>query len=232
MSNVSGKAYAITNTTPMPPWKTFFLRVVFFMIGRLGIPRRDQQNLANLSFIHFARWIIIPRDAWPRLSPQQPAEDLKYDYLMFCSNFNGSWVQYIDAFSDVIPGGMDNIWRWSDGYPGSRPITPFLVYIARNQYNNDYYYSAYPGASTSDVLRSLQLNAKLDAFVTASATMSAEEFEPAYYAFLASVQHSLGSISRAAVADAFDPSQETHIGMSQPTPPVATASTTTATQTS
>lgn len=208
MANVAGKAYAITNTTPMAPWKTIFLRMVFFVIGRFGVPKKDQQNLANLSFIHFARWVIIPHDRFPRLDPSQPAESLNYDYLLFCSNFNGSWEQYIDAFSEVIPGGMNNIWRWSTKYPGSRPITPFLSYIAQNQYDNDYYYNATPGATTSDIRHALDLQARLDAFIPASRGLSPEAFERAFYTFIASVQSSLGTTGPDLVATALDASAE------------------------
>lgn len=208
MANVAGKAYAITNTTPMVWWKTPFLRAVFWVIGKLGVPKRDQENLRNLSFIHFARWVIIPRGRWPRLSSEQPAESLTYDYLLFCSNFNGSWEQYIDAFSEVIPGGMNNIWRWSTGYPGSRPITPFLAYIARNQYDNDYYYNATPGATTSDIRHALDLRQRLEAFLPTTQGLSPAEFERAFAVFLTSVQSALGSTGPDLMAIAFDPSTE------------------------
>ena len=208
MANVAGKAYAITNTTPMVPWKTPILRAVFWVIGTLGVPRKDQENLANLSFIHFARWVIIPRGAFPRLSDEQPPESLHYDYLLFCSNFNGTWEQYIDAFSEVIPGGMNNIWRWSTRYPGSRPITPFLGYIAQNQYDNDYYYNATPGATTSDILRALELQTRLAAFIATSQGLAPADFEPAFYACITSVQSCLGSTGPDILATALDASTE------------------------
>ena len=211
MADTAGKAFAITNTTPMPPWKTIFLRIIFGVIRIFGIPRQAQRDLRNLSFIHFARWVIIPRGKFPRLSAQQPAESLNYDYLLFCSNFNGSWEQYIDAFSEVIPGGMNNIWRWSVKYPGSEPITPFLAYIAQNQYDNEYYYNATPGASTTDILRALDLQQKFDAFVPVSANLSSADFEPALYAFVATVQSSLGTTGVTNVAIALDFSTETDV---------------------
>ena len=208
MADVAGKAFAITNTTPMASWKTPILRAVFWVIGTLGVPKKDQQNLANLSFIHFARWVIIKRGEFPRLSPTQPEESLAYDYLLFCSNFNGSWEQYIDAFSEVIPGGMNNIWRWSRGYPGSRPITPFLAYISLNQYDNDYYYNATPGATTSDITHAIELKAKLDAFTVSSPNLDPASFETAFNAFLVSVQSCLGSTGPDIVAKALDVSTE------------------------
>ena len=57
----------------------------------------------NLSFIHFARWVVVPRHKFPRLSENQPEEHLHYDYLLFFSNFNGTWNQYIDAFPTSSP---------------------------------------------------------------------------------------------------------------------------------
>lgn len=48
-------------------------------------------GLKELSFIHFARWVIVPHRKFPRITSQQPKEDLQYDYLLFFSNFNGTW---------------------------------------------------------------------------------------------------------------------------------------------
>jgi hypothetical protein len=206
VADVAGKAYAITVPTPMASWKTPILRTIFWVIGTLGVPRKDQENLRKLSFIHFARWVIIPREKFPRLSVKQPREDLAYDYMLFCSNFNGSWEQYIDAFSEVIPGGMNNIWRWSVKYPGSRPITPFLSYIAANQIDNEYYYNATPGATTTDILRALELQAAMDKFIPASSGLSPAEFQTAFNRFLIDVQSCLGSTGPDAVAVALDTS--------------------------
>ena len=52
------------------------------------------------------------------------AEELRYDYLLFFSNFNGTWNQYIDAFSAVLYQGLNLIWMWSEKFPGSVPVTP------------------------------------------------------------------------------------------------------------
>lgn len=100
--------------TPMKPWKTPILRLLFFILGAI---KPLQAALKELSFIHFARWVIVGRDQFPHLSPEQPSEDLSYDYLLFFSNFNGTWNQYIDAFSAVLSTGLDAIWRWSEKFP-------------------------------------------------------------------------------------------------------------------
>ncbi len=99
MSNINGKVYAMNAITPMKPWKTWILRVIFFVLWHV---KPLQKDLINLSFIEFARWVIIPRDRFPFLGKGQIQRRLKYDYLLFFSNFNGTWNQYIDAFSAVL----------------------------------------------------------------------------------------------------------------------------------
>ena len=74
MSNIHGKAYAMNTVSPMKPWKTYILRL-FFFVWRHYKPLGD--GLVQLSFIHFARWVIVPRHAFPRLSEQQPKDDLR-----------------------------------------------------------------------------------------------------------------------------------------------------------
>ena len=64
MANINGKVYAMNVVTPMKPWKTWLLRVFFFILGHV---RPLQTDLINLHFIQFARWVIVPRDAFPYL---------------------------------------------------------------------------------------------------------------------------------------------------------------------
>lgn len=182
------------------------------ILGRVTLV---QENLAELSFIHFARWVIIPRGAFPRLSPDQPMERLRYDYMFFESNFNGDWAKYIDAFSQIVPGGMDNIWRWSSKYPGSRPITPFLAYIRNASYDTDYYYSAYPGAATNDVMGALKLADALKEFQATSANLPPVEYERAYNTLLVKVQNCLGRTGPPPLPMAVKPPAGVRIGVAR-----------------
>jgi len=132
MSNINGKVYAMNAITPMKPWKTWILRGFFFLLGHI---KPLQKDLIDLSFIEFARWVVLPRKGFPFLGNSQVKEDLKYDYLLFFSNFNGTWNQYIDAFSAVLSKGLNLVWRWSEKFPGSVPVTSFKEYIARVQFD-------------------------------------------------------------------------------------------------
>ena len=197
MSNINGKVYAMNVITPMRPWKTFILRALFFLLWNL---KPLQQDLINLSFIEFARWVIIPRDAFPRLARAQREEVLRYDYLLFFSNFNGTWNQYIDAFSAVLSRGLNLIWRWSEKFPGSVPVTPFKDYIARVQFDTDYYYTAYPNATANDLKSAHIVQTAFDTLAQRASSLTPTQFAQAYLDFTLEIQAHLGETGEAPVA--------------------------------
>jgi hypothetical protein len=95
MANVEGRATAITVLSPYKPTGRLLLPIVFW-VGRNVTA--TLKKLQMLSFIHYARWVVVKR-----FPDGGSGEKLHYPYLMFESNFNGSWDQYIDAFSEVVP---------------------------------------------------------------------------------------------------------------------------------
>lgn len=194
MSNVAGKAYAMNVLTPMRPGRTWINRWLFHMARAL--PQR-LAGLLGLSIIHFARWVIIRRDQWP--APEGAPERLMNDYMLFCSNFNGTWDQYIDAFADGIPSGLDSFWYSSTKYPKSIPVTPFKAYIRANQIDTDYYYNATPGAAQRDVKAALRVRRALLRLEKAHAA-GADAFAIAWARELRLLQNDLGSPGFAPIA--------------------------------
>ena len=174
MTNINGKAYAMNAVTPMKAWKTPILRLLFFL---LGVFKSRQKGLIDLSFIHFARWVI--------------------DYLLFFSNFNGTWNEYIDAFSAVLSSGLDLIWRWSEKFPGAVPVTAFKRYISLVQFDTDYYYTAYPYATTNDVKAAIRVDDALQEFANDSPRLTPEQFQQAYLDLLVKVQADIGALGPA-----------------------------------
>lgn len=188
MSNIAGKAYAMNVITPSNP-KITWINKLLFMAAR-GMPAQ-LMGLLGLSLIHFARWVIIKPGDWPDLG-QGKQTALKNDYMLFCSNFNGTWDQYIDAFSDGIPSGLDLFWYSATKYPYSIPATPFKTYITYNQINTDYYYNATPGSAQRDVKSSLRVYDTLLSLEAAHKTQSPEEFQKTYNAAMFKMQDALG----------------------------------------
>jgi|SRR5580692_12327561 hypothetical protein len=197
MSNINGKLYAMNAITPMRPWKTLIVRVLLFVLGAW---KSSQKPLVDLSFIEFARWVVIPRHRFPFMGRGQQKEDLTYDYLLFFSNFNGTWNQYIDAFADVLSDRLNLVWRWSEKFPGSVPVTPFKQYIASVQFDTDYYYVAYPHATANDVKSAHIVQSSLDSLSEKAAQCSPTEFAAEYLRFVLQVQSHLGEIGEAPLA--------------------------------
>ena len=102
MTNINGKTYAMNAITPMKTWKTPLLRLVFFLLGHVPGLGND---LVNLSFIHFARWVIVPRDAFPpgRAWTRDGTEIYVRPKLGFCGNCETGVVEdsEVDRVSDV-----------------------------------------------------------------------------------------------------------------------------------
>jgi len=195
MSNIAGKAYGMNVITPMRPTRTWINRLLF-MVSR-SFPS-TLEGLLGLSIIHFARWVIIKRNQWPAGDRGKPK--LAHDYMLFCSNFNGTWDQYIDAFADGIPSGLDLFWYSSQKYPESIPITPFKNYICKNQLHTGYYYNATPGSGQRDIKAALRLYAALKELAAKYPDLTPALFAPEYRRTLARIQNSLGSPGFAPVA--------------------------------
>jgi hypothetical protein len=191
MSNIAGKAYAMNAVTPMR-WYTACWNRLFFWAA-LRWPSKTA-GLVTLSLIHYARWVIIMPGQFPNLGNGQPREDAKYAYMIFFSNFNGSWNQYVDSFSSAIPSGLNLFWFGSIKYPRSVPMLPFHRYITSNQIWTDYYYNAYPMATSNDVKSAKRVKDSLLAFIPDSQTASSEEFLQKYNRLLINLQHDISQM--------------------------------------
>ena len=191
MSNIAGKAYAMNVITPIRWYMTWINKVIFLVAQK----RPSTLNgLMTLSLIHYARWVIIGRNQFPHLSPQQPKEKLNYSYMLFFSNFNGSWAQYVDSFTFAIPSGLDLFWKWNIRYPKSVPLTPFHSYIQFNQIQTDHYYTAYPLAAANDVKAAKRVKTALIEFDTQFGNADPDHFFKHYKALLRGLQHDMGDM--------------------------------------
>jgi hypothetical protein len=150
-------------------------------------------DLMNLRFIHFARWVIFKRDDFRVLDSNQPREKLRYDYLVFSTNFNNQWEQYIDAFSLVLRFGVNSLWITCRRFPLAWPIRLFKIYIRYNEYPTNYYYNAYPEASVRDIEAALNIDKLLDQFMTKTRDMDPDTFKLEYEVFVRRIQNMLAA---------------------------------------
>ena len=195
MSNIAGKAYGMNVLTPVRPWRTPVQMLIFKAVHALPSQLR---GLLGLKLIHFARWVMIRRNQWPDLG--QPRPKLDNDYVLFISNFNGTWDQYIDAFADGLPGGLDLLWWGSTKYPHSIPISVFKDYITANQIDTNYYYNATPGAAQRDIKAALRVREAVLSLAEVHAGGDVEAFAAAWRTTMAKLANSLASPGYAPIA--------------------------------
>lgn len=206
MSNIAGKAYAMNVITPIKKQWVWINLLRFWYFKKFKQGRSF--GLQTLSLIHYARWVVIRPRQFPRLSNKQPKEELNYAYMLFFSNFNGSWSQYVDSFHTAIPDGLDRIWKCNVKYPKSVPLQPFHRYILHNQIWTDHYYNAYPLASSNDVKAAVALRAALLEFIEQTQNMSPEEFQKVYKAFLFYNQQYIAKMNESPVINLAEQARE------------------------
>ncbi len=162
-AKTAGRAIAITTLSPVIPRRLGRLRrglrVVRYVPG-LGRP------LLELAFIYFGRWTVIKK--LPAADGGGSATKLKSPYLLFESNYDGSWSGYLNAFADRLPGRLARLWgscyTWDDtvgktGDADGRLFQPFAFkdYVHRNEIDVLHFYSAYPEATTRDVSQAIAI---------------------------------------------------------------------------
>jgi hypothetical protein len=104
--------------------------------------------IEEIGTIHFARWVIIDNNT----------------RLLFDSNFDGTWDQYLDDFVDHEPlrAGLDRIWGCCEGYPekGAVDRPAFKEWVRSHQTKAELFYSAYPNNTRKDVIKAILVRDK------------------------------------------------------------------------
>lgn len=95
-------------------------------------------QLAGIATIHFARWVIFDNGR----------------RLLFMSNYDGTWENYIGDFVRDVSGGMNAIWKHTVGFPPGGPpdIAAFEEHIRMHQIRSLVFYSAYPDTTVQNIL--------------------------------------------------------------------------------
>jgi hypothetical protein len=120
-----------------------FLTVVLWLVNLTGETSRGR--LIGISSIHFARWVIVDKGI---------LNDSRTSYLIFESNYRGSWDGYMNDFvyKTLIP--MNLIWGNLKGFPtkGCQDMEMFKQHQRLRQFPTQVYYCAYPELSVQNIL--------------------------------------------------------------------------------
>jgi hypothetical protein len=145
------RATPLTVLSPIPWWWALWIRLTW-PVARIG--NVVVGPLRRLSFIHFARWAVISR--WP--TDRQTRRDRAAPRsLLFLTSFDGSDIQYIEAFVRVVPWRINGLYFGAKGFPGPRRFGPVARFIDGQSHPVDHFWMAYPEASTTMVAQALAL---------------------------------------------------------------------------
>jgi len=177
------RAQAVTIISPVHRWWALWLRMTWPLADRSAPIKRP---LLRLSFIHFAHWSLVSR--MPAGAPRGRARKLPHPYLLFQSNFDDDIDAYIDAFALVVPWRMRAMWQGVFRFPGPRPVDRFLSFIVERTTPAQYYYCAYPEASSTMVLAALRLSELHHRLAAEAGSLDDAAFAMRYADFLAQSQ--------------------------------------------
>jgi hypothetical protein len=124
------------------PFRRWTLRTVLCLI-ELAARVSVKGNLFGIATIHFAHWSVI--DGGRR--------------LVFLSNFDGSWENYLDDFIDKVSAGLTGVWSNTTGFPktkflffeGTKNGPRFKATTRDKQTPTTIWYSAYPHLTVQNV---------------------------------------------------------------------------------
>src|SRR5918998_1865065 len=135
----------LTALTPIIPGRRAQLQQVLATL-RERIASGGPTPLEDIGTVHFARWVVLPDDA-------------DGGQLLFTSNFDGPWDDYIEDFANQSAASFDAIYSNCEGWPenGARDVVAFKDYVRRHELTSDVYYRAYPMATVRQVRSALKL---------------------------------------------------------------------------
>ena len=137
-----------------PGW--FRLLTLKLVLGIVNLVARCSNTgfLGGIPSIHFARWAIVDDNR----------------RLLFLSNFDGSWENYLGDFIDKAAGGLTAIWTNTVGFPktrwlfregGARNAQRFKAYARKSQFPTQVWYSAYKQLTVQNINNNSRVRAGL-----------------------------------------------------------------------
>jgi len=114
--------------------------------------------LGNVHVVHYARWILLPGTG----------------QLVFCSNYDGSFENYLEDFINLVPLGTTSIWSNCQGFPKTRLLffegtadgDRFRRWVRCQQIPTAFWYAAYPDLT----LERMSINAQIRQGIAAAET--------------------------------------------------------------
>jgi hypothetical protein len=165
------RATPLTVLSPIPWWWRPWVRLTWLVARYVPLVAAP---LRRLQFIHFARWALMPRGR-----------------LLFLTSFDGSDIQYIEAFVRVVPARINALYGRAKGFPGAKRFGPVEQYIVDHNHAPDHFWMANPDASTRMVGQALAVAQLYERFEPRLDTDDPRRFAREWRRFLTAAQELL-----------------------------------------
>ena len=124
------------------PFRRVTLRLVLWLTN-LVARIQDKGKLIGIPSIHYAHWSLIDKGR----------------RMLFVSNFDGSWENYLDDFIDKASFGLTGVWSSTVHFPrtlllfwkGAKDGALFKAWTRDKQIHTNVWYSAYPSLTVETI---------------------------------------------------------------------------------
>ncbi len=149
-----GLASALTVVLPLRWGGRTALVAWLWILRRRTLRRRAVGTLDGLRFVSAIRWSLLPPFRPPGPWPWRRPHDERWQ-LLFESNFDGDWDDYLEVFGAVQGWPLRSITAWGAGWPGLDDVALFKAYAKSFDHEPEHYASAYPSLTSGDVFQEL-----------------------------------------------------------------------------
>lgn len=135
----------ITAVTVMKPgaFRKFTLALSLWVIGKEVQYWFRPGFVLNMGTIHYARWFRLPGS----------------EIMLFLSNYDGSWLSYLEDFITKAHEGQSAVWSHGKGFPKTRLLVlggaddgaRFKRWVRRQQIVTQFWYSRFPKLTTDQI---------------------------------------------------------------------------------
>ncbi|MDP1748538.1 MAG: cytochrome P450 [Reyranella sp.] len=135
----------ITAVTAMKPgaFRKFTLALSLWAIGKEVQYWFRPGFVLNMGTIHYARWFRLPGS----------------EMMLFFSNYDGSWLSYLEDFITKAHEGQTAVWSHGKGFPKTRLLVfggaadgaRFKRWVRRQQIVTQFWYSRFPKLTTDQI---------------------------------------------------------------------------------
>jgi hypothetical protein len=146
---------ALTAIVPIKPEELEALRKILTEIGN-DIKNNQLVRFSETPSTHFARWVI--------LEDRGLDTDPKFPRLLFTSNYDGTFENYMQELVEKVGSGMEQVWNKCQGYsPGtSQDSIRFAEFIKNHSFKSNAFYVGFRGATVKDILNSMEIRKIID----------------------------------------------------------------------